>query len=141
MLSTNTISTFVPNAIVRFAGSLSFQNVDIKRLSRPGFYRDAALHSAYAKFTSGYGNWVDSLFDEHFLAHGGAATLIEFAAGKISRHDAAIALAYAWDNQMGPVRSAVRRVASPTSHRRRNHGRRPFSDLVRQRIGGERIEN
>ena len=109
MLSTNTISTIIPTAIVRFAGSLSFQNIDIKRLSRPRFHRDAALHNAFAKFTSTYGNWVDSLFDEQFLTHGAAATLTDFSKGKISRHDAAIALAYAWDHQMGPVRSTVRR--------------------------------
>lgn len=110
MLSTNVLSTgTILTNIVRFAGSLPFVEIDLKRLTRPGFHTDGALHDAYAKFSEGYGNWVESHFDEHFLAHGGAAILSDFAGNKIDRHDAAALLAQAWDSQMGPVRSVVRK--------------------------------
>ena len=105
MLSINTL----PTTIFRFTDSLPFFNIDLKRLTRPGLHSDAALHSAYAKFAERYGNWVDSHFDEHFLAHGGAAILSDFAGGKVQRHEAAARLAHAWDSQMGPVRSVVRK--------------------------------
>lgn len=112
MLSINTL----PTTIAQFANSLPVANIDIKRLTRPGFHRDAALHSAYAKFADGYGNWVDSHFDEHFLAHNGVTILADFAGSRINRHEAAVLLAEAWDEQMGPVRSAVRkrRIADAT---------------------------
>lgn len=105
MLSVNTI----PTTIFRFTESLPFVNFDFGRLTRPGFHADAALHSAYAEFAERYGNWVDSHFDEHFLAHGGAAILSDFAGGRINRHEAAARLAHAWDSQMGPVRNVVRK--------------------------------
>ena len=112
MLSINTL----PTTIAQFANDFSISKIDFKRLTRPGFHRDAALHSAYAKFADGYGNWVDSHFDEHFLAHSGAVILADFASSKLSRHEAAVQLAIAWDVQMGPVRSAVRqrRIADAT---------------------------
>lgn len=112
MLSINTL----PSTIAQFTNGLTFGKFDIERLVRPSSNSNARLDSAYAKFANSHNDWIDSHFDEHFLAHGGADTLAEYTGGQINRHEAAVLLAEAWDKQMGPARTVVRkrRVAEAT---------------------------
>ena len=112
MLSINTL----PATIAQFTSGLSIGNVAIKRQDYSASKGDVELDSAYAKFANHYSSWVDSHFDKQFLANGGADTLAEYTRGQINRHEAAVRLAEAWDKQMGPARSVVRkrRVADAT---------------------------
>ena len=71
--------------------------------------QETALDRAFAQFSEHYRNEVDALFDEHFLSHAGEPILNDFAADKLSRHQAATRLAQVWSDQLGPVRGEIRK--------------------------------
>lgn len=102
-------ATTVPTTIARFADALPLINIDLSRFVRNDSIKDEALAQAYRQFSERYGNWVEASFDEAFLTHDGATIIQQYAARRLERHEAAIALARAWAGQLGPVRSSERK--------------------------------
>ena len=80
------IATF-PTTIAQFVQTLptisgfNFTNLFSRK-------QETALDRAFAQFSEHYRNEVDALFDEHFLSHAGEPILNDFAADKLSRHEA-----------------------------------------------------
>jgi hypothetical protein len=101
------IATF-PTTIAQFVQTLpSLSGFNVTSLfSRK---QETALDRAFARFSDHYRNEVDALFDEHFLSHAGEPILNDFAANKLSRHEAATRLAQVWSDQLGPVSGETRK--------------------------------
>ena len=70
--------------------------------------RRRSVRDAYERFAIDNEMWTESLFDLHFLHGRGDAVIADYLDGLLTRHQAAVDLADAWQAQL-PSANTVRR--------------------------------
>ncbi len=102
MLTTTTFTTSFSGSIARFF-DFHFGADSTSQLRK-------AMRAAYKEFAAKDGVWVDSLFDMHFLTQYGEATVAAYLNGALSRHQAAVELANAWEEHLMPANTKRRKI-------------------------------
>ncbi len=102
MLNTTTFTTSFSGSIARFFG-FQFGADSTSQMRK-------AMQAAYEEFAAKNGGGVDSLFDMQFLTQHGEATVAAYLNGALSRHQAAVELANAWEEHVMPANTKRRKV-------------------------------
>ena len=90
MLNATAISTTVADFFAGFAPSTAKTTSSVRK----------AMRAAYQAFAAEHQIEVDGLFDAHFLAHHGEPIVADFVLGRLTRHQAAVDLAHAWETHL-----------------------------------------
>ena len=90
MLNATAISTTVADFFAGFAPSTAKTTSSVRKPMRAAYQAFAAEHQIE----------VDGLFDAHFLAHHGEPIVADFVLGRLTRHQAAVDLAHAWETHL-----------------------------------------
>ncbi len=86
-ITTNITTTFA-DSIARFFDAMTKpETSDRKR----------QLRNAYKAFAAENEIWVEGLFDKHFLTRHGETIVGAYVDGRLTRHEAAVDLAQAWE--------------------------------------------
>ncbi len=94
MLNATTITTTFADSVARLIDAMTRSEKTDSSSSR--------LHNAYKAFAAENEIWVESLFDQHFLARHGETIVGAYVDGRLARHEAAVALAQAWETHLVP---------------------------------------
>ncbi len=95
MLNATTVTTTFADSVARLVAVVK-QNENATRSASTS----KMMRSAYKAFAAENKIWVESLFDEHFLAQHGELIVADYLDGLLTRHQAAIDLALAWETHL-----------------------------------------
>ncbi len=93
MLNATNITTTFADSVARFFDAMT-RSEKTDSSSR--------LHNAYKAFAAENEIWVESLFDQHFLARHGETIVGAYVDGRLARHETAVVLAQAWETHLVP---------------------------------------
>ena len=98
MLNATNITTTLSDSVATFFGPItsSKNGVSKRQISK------RQLNNAYKSFAAENKIWVESLFDMHFLTQHGKPIVTDYVNGLLTRHQAAVDLAWAWETHLVP---------------------------------------
>ena len=93
MLNATTITTTFAESITNLIGLITNSNNGVNKRQ---------LRNAYEQFAAENEIWVESFFDMHFLTRHGQPIVADYVNGILTRHQAAVDLAGAWQTHLVP---------------------------------------